>query len=91
MTDLTPNLPSGFDSFANAINASGVVVGSQLGHAIVWVNGFGTDLNTLIPANSGVTLVAGNGINDKGQIVATGLPAGSTIRGNTHVYLLTPQ
>jgi probable HAF family extracellular repeat protein len=69
--DLTPNLPAGFGSFADAINSSGQIVGSSLNHAFIWVNGVGTDLNTLIPPGTGITLSAADGINDKGQIVAT--------------------
>jgi probable HAF family extracellular repeat protein len=88
VTDLTPNLPSGFDAFANSINSGGQIVGGQLGHAFIWVNGVGTDLNTLIPANSGFTLVAGNAINDKGQIAASGNASGASRQ--EQMFLLTP-
>ena len=74
VTDLTPNI-SGNDAFANAVNTAGVIVGCSAGRAFIWNNGVGTDLNTLIPANSGVTLVSANGINDKGQIAAVAASA----------------
>lgn len=45
-----------------------------------------TDLNTLIPENSGWTLLEANGINNNGQIVADGKGAD----GYTHALLLTP-
>jgi probable HAF family extracellular repeat protein len=85
VTDLTPNLPAGFDAFAAAINSSGQIVGGSLGHAFIWVNGVGADLNTLIPAGSGITLSSADGINDKGQIVAT---AGTR---SSQIVLLTPK
>jgi probable HAF family extracellular repeat protein len=85
VVDLTPNI-NGHDAFANGIDASGLVVGCSAGRAFVWQNGAGTDLNTLIPANSGVTLISANGINDNGQIVVTG----STATGIA-AMLLTPQ
>ena len=45
-----------------------------------------TDLNTLIPANSGVTLVTAASINDQGVIVGTAINA----RGLEVGYELTP-
>jgi probable HAF family extracellular repeat protein len=87
VTDLDPNLPSGFDSFANAINGSGQIVGDSAGRAFVWTNGVGTDLNTLI-APTTFRLIEATGINDKGQITGLGAVSGSR---TTQVYLLTPQ
>jgi probable HAF family extracellular repeat protein len=53
-------------------------------HAWLWQNnGLGmTDLNNLIPANSGWVLTDADGINDKQQIVGTG-----TINGQGHAFL----
>jgi hypothetical protein len=45
-----------------------------------------TDLNTLIPANSGVTLVTAASINDQGVIVGTAVNA----QGLEVGYELTP-
>jgi probable HAF family extracellular repeat protein len=44
------------------------------------------DLNDLIPAGSGFTLISANGINDAGQITGNGI----TAAGATHAFLLTP-
>jgi len=55
---------------ANAINNNGVIVGADgAGDAFIYQNGRATDLNTLIPPNSGWRLVTANGINDSGAIV----------------------
>jgi probable HAF family extracellular repeat protein len=54
--------------------------------AVYFTNSGGIDLNTRIPANSGVTLVEAAGINDKGQIAASGWIAGNKLRP----FLLTP-
>ena len=49
-------------------------------------NGTVTDLNTLIPADSGVTLITAASINDQGVIVGTAINA----RGLEVGYELTP-
>jgi uncharacterized membrane protein len=51
---------------ATWINTSGVIVGDNSSHAFIDQNGTATDLNTLIPANSGVTLTTAASINDQG-------------------------
>ncbi len=88
LTDLTRDLPFDNDAFATGINVHGTIVGARAGRAFVWQNGVGTDLNTLIPANAGITLTSANGINDAGQIVGTGRVAGSSI---PVAFVLTPQ
>jgi probable HAF family extracellular repeat protein len=87
VTDLTPNLPAPQQSFANWINKSGQIVGGSAGAAFIWQNGVGTDLNTLIPAGSGITRTSADGIDDNGQIVANGMKNGSSTR---ETFLLTP-
>ncbi len=77
-------------SLANGINNSGQIVGRSIAangedHAFVWFGGLMTDLNSVIPAASGWTLVEGASINGSGQIVGFG-----TINGQTHAFLLTP-
>ena len=73
-------LPSGVETpltgfgAANAVNASHVVAGTipingETIHAAIWKNGVITDLNTLLPANSGFVLYDALGINDNGDIV----------------------
>ena len=57
----------------NAVNAKHVVAGTipagNTIHAAIWQNGEVTDLNTLLPANSGFTLFDALAINDNGDIV----------------------
>ena len=77
---------------ANAINTAGLIVGGNsvsgsATRAFLWRNGVATDLNTLIPANSGWTLNFASGINDRGQIVGWGV----NFTGSIHAFLLTPQ
>jgi probable HAF family extracellular repeat protein len=89
-------LPGGtLTSRANAINASGQVVGagtitSDLAtgatHAVLWEAGQVIDLNNCIPADSGWVLTEAYGINDTGQIVGTGGHNGVYYRA----FLLTP-
>lgn len=85
----------GNPTIATAINNRGTVVGYSSSlenynievplHAFVWKNGKVTDLNSLLPANSGWQLTAAYGINDWGQIVG-----GGTKDGKIRAFLLTP-
>jgi probable HAF family extracellular repeat protein len=92
MTALDP-LPNRDQSSANGINNGGVVVGASGSastrgadaHAIIYANGKMQDLNDLIPSDSGWTLQMASDINDKGQIVGTGL-----LNSQQHAFLLTP-
>ena len=84
-------LPLDPHSEATAINNKDVVVGyaGLLGadakrHAFVYVSGKMADLNSLIPANAGWVLERADGVNDKGQIVGTGLH-----NGQRRAFLLT--
>jgi len=75
-----------------AINDSGVVVGqAQLDngavHAFVYNGKKVQDLNNLVKADPGWTLIDARGINNAGQIVCTG----EDTNGNLHSFLLTPQ
>jgi probable HAF family extracellular repeat protein len=86
-TDLDFGTTGNGDAQASAINDSGVVVGDGAdGDAFVFQNGVTSDLNTLIPAGSGVTLNTADGINDNGDIVGTATSADGTQFG----YELTP-
>ena len=88
-------LPGDSSSAANGVNASGQVVGVSYSgtsggdqHAFLYDDSampHMRDLNSLIPSGSGVTLTDAGGINDLGQIAATG-----TINGQTHAFRLTP-
>ncbi|MBA4293672.1 hypothetical protein C0431_11975 [bacterium] len=87
--------PTGFtsSSVANDINELGIVVGNSSPdgsetRAVVWENGIGYDLNTLlVNPDSSVLLRIGEAINDQGWIVATGFNANQELRA----YLLTPE
>src|SRR5262249_25334749 len=82
MTDLG-TLPGTKSGFANGINDAGQVVGESNKtyagpsqgrgepntHAFLFINGKLTDLNSLIPADSGWVLWSANAINNRGQIV----------------------
>ena len=55
-------------------------------HAFVYTNGQLLDLNSLIAPSQGITLTSASGINDLGQIVATGYNDSDF---SAHAYLLT--
>ncbi len=79
-------LPGSSVSGANGINNKGQVVGVS-GHAFIWTQTAGMqDLNNLIDATSGWTLLFAYAINDAGQITGSGL-----IKGQSHAFLLTLQ
>jgi probable HAF family extracellular repeat protein len=84
-------LPGDANSTAIGINDSGDVVGTSLdanfnARAYLRQNGVMTDLNTLIPANSPLSLLVGCSINSSGQIVGVAV----TSAGVAHGYLATP-
>jgi probable HAF family extracellular repeat protein len=83
-TDL--RFPGGGDAEATGINVNGVIVGDGAGRAFIDQNGTATDLNTLIPAGSDVTLTTAASINDSGVIVGTAVNA----QGLQVGYELTP-
>lgn len=60
--------------------------------ATIWQGGTTpVDLNTLIPASAGVTLVYAKTINDKGQILCEGYPKNATATSPANIaYLLSP-
>ncbi len=75
-----------------AINEAGVGVGVMYTdesryyeRAALYRNGVGTDLNSLLPPDSGWTLTKANAINDVGQIAGVGRPAGAA---EDHAFLL---
>lgn len=79
-------------SSANAINSSGQIVGiadtPQNGQtAFIYSNGVMTDLNTLLPSGSSVSLYEATAINDSGQILAYSLDYATNV---STTYLLTP-
>ncbi|WKB55393.1 PEP-CTERM sorting domain-containing protein [Eleftheria terrae] len=79
-------------SWGEAVNARGQVVGwsdvynENLDRAFLFDDGQMVDLNSLLDATGrGWTLTAAYDINDRGQIVGTGL-----FNGSQHAFLLTP-
>ena len=84
-------LKGGTYSIAFGINDSSEVVGyantsNNSPHAIIWTSSGGMqDLNSLIPAHSGWTLINANAINNVGQITGYG-----SKNGHNHAFLLTP-
>jgi probable HAF family extracellular repeat protein len=81
----------GASAFATALNNSNDVVGwSQIAsgaeHAFLYAGGTMQDLNLLIPAASGITLVTAAGIDAAGDIVAYGTNAS----GQMNEYYLAP-
>jgi probable HAF family extracellular repeat protein len=80
----------GRDSAAAAINDKGAVVGASLTstsalHAFIDLRRRMVDLNSLIPAESGIVITAADDINDRGQIVAQGYETSSP---TVHLALL---
>lgn len=85
------------DSYASAINASGLIAGyNSLGVtsngtdispiATLFIGGKWLNLNTLLPANFAYTLTSANAVNDSGQVLAVGLDSA----GAQHTFLLSP-
>ena len=99
MTDLGS---LGTDPCSRALmaNSRGQIIGTTIAicgqletHAFLWENGGPmADLNSLsAAAASGVNLFEADNINERGEIVASGLPAGCTDRFSCqHLFLLIP-
>lgn len=87
-------LPGDALSEALGVNESGQVVGVSYGagfshpRGFLWQNGVMTDLNTLVPAGSTLTLQVAGDINDRGEI--TGAAFDSTTKTNP-AFLAIPQ
>ncbi len=81
------------EAFAGDINDSGTIVGSMRAgggvsnfHGWIYVDGTVTNLNHLIPQNSGLHIAYAHAVNNAGQIAATAFDA----QGHYHAVLLTP-
>jgi probable HAF family extracellular repeat protein len=88
------------NSHATAINSKGQVVGyfslsgrdaPPFRHPFIWEEGGPmVDLNSLIPANSGLELVAADNINERGEIIGVGVPDRCFPDFCGHLFLLIP-
>ncbi len=89
-------LPGDLDAFATGINNLGQVVGNDFdsnfnwSHGFIWQNGVMTDLNTLIPADSNLSVISASNINERGQISGMATVVNGPDTGNIHAYLATP-
>jgi probable HAF family extracellular repeat protein len=90
-----PILPGDSAALATGINNRGQVVGSTF-NATGWSHGFIsqdrvlTDLNTLIPGDSNLFIIAASNINERGQISGMATVVTGPDTGNIHAIPLTP-
>jgi probable HAF family extracellular repeat protein len=82
-------------AFATGINNRSQVVGSTFNSAgwsrgFIWQDNVMTDLNTLIPRNSNLFIVAASNINERGQISGMATVLTGPDSGKIHAILLTP-
>ena len=89
-------LPGDLDAFVTGINNLGQMVGNDFdpnfnwSHGFIWQNGVMTDLNTLIPGDSNLSIISASNINERGQISGMGFVLSGPQAGTIHAYLLTP-
>jgi probable HAF family extracellular repeat protein len=84
-SSLLGSIGSPVSSTAWGINDFGVVVGDSNDKAFIFRGNTLTDLNALIPANSGWDLQSARAINNFGEITGFG-----TFNGRTRAFLLAP-
>ncbi len=90
-----PILPGDSAAFATGVNNRGQVVGSTFNsmgwsHGFISQDGVLTDLNTLIPGDSNLLIIAASNINERGQISGMAKVVTGPDTGNIHAILLTP-
>jgi probable HAF family extracellular repeat protein len=89
-------LPGDHAAFATGINNRGQVVGNDFDssfnwtHGFIWQNSVMTDLNTLIPADSNLSVISASNINERGQISGMATVLAGPHEGEIHAYLATP-
>ena len=90
-----PTLPGDSAAFATGVNNRGQVVGSTFNstgwsHGFISQDGVMTDLNTLIPADSNLFIIAASNINERGQISGMATVMSGPDEGKIHAILATP-
>ena len=90
-----PTLPGDSAAFATGINNRAQVVGSTFNstgwsHGFISQDGVMTDLNTLIPGDSNLFIIAASNINAHGQISGMATVMSGPDEGKIHAILLTP-
>jgi probable HAF family extracellular repeat protein len=88
-------LPGDGAAFATGINNRAQVVGSTFNSAgwsrgFIWQDNVMTDLNTLIPGDSNLKIIAASNINERGQISGMAMVKTGPDAGKIHAILLTP-
>lgn len=89
-------LPGDSAAFATGINNRGQVVGSTFNskgdwsRGFIWQNNVMTDLNTLIPEESNLYIIAASNINERGQVSGMASVLTGPDTGKIHAILLTP-
>src|ERR1700733_7025153 len=88
-------LPGDSAAFATGINNRGEVVGSTFNsvgwsHGFLWRDNVMTDLNTLIPRDCNLFIIAASNINERGQISGMATVMSGPDEGKVHAILLTP-
>ena len=92
ITDLG-TLPGDAYSSATSISNNGMVLGISISasfspRAVLWRNGIGTDMNTLVPQNTALYLESACSINEKGEII--GFASLKSNPSESHAYLAKP-
>jgi probable HAF family extracellular repeat protein len=88
-------LPGDGAAFATGINNRRQVVGSTFNsqgwsHGFIWQDGVLTDLNTLVPADANLFIIAASNVNERGQISGMATVMSGPDEGKIHAILLTP-
>ena len=88
-------LPGDGAAFATGINNRGQAVGSTFNSAgwsrgFIWQDNVMTDLNSLIPGETNLLIIAASNINERGQISGMAKVMSGPDEGTIHAILLTP-
>ena len=89
-------LPGDGAAFATGINNRAQVVGSTFNsqgwsRGFIWQDDVMTDLNTRIPGDSNLKIIAASNINQRGQISGMAMVKTGPDAGKIHAILLTPE